>query len=633
MITFQMAKELIKKGDFFDTNLINFNINELDIDYDYEFHDSNSYENEYKITQERTLLHIAINCKNKKAIAGLLRAGVDRNIPVTKTTERKQRSITSGSSAWGAVNYGHWESWSPIIEKTKTVELAEITKDPEIIEMIRSRVTEEPIQDKKVESPKKDTVNPTTNVDEKNKKSPLVIAAASSSSKSDENAYTETDKKDSSAKLAGKVSDQKTLNVNQPKAAMPREGESPVDEIQDQLGKNLAVSPYKGKVIRKAGEKEKRKVHLYGFPNHAQAREQELSWLKYTVAKFFRVGKPLKEGKESTRLHKVIVDYLSSKDKKPVNIDGMCRRSFIIALSKILTENTGMPKLEFCIGNTIIRFIPSENNGTNRQKGNFKIEIGDCLDIKYGAGCITRLKYLYEANWDDSTDKSLRKKRILALFKAKLQRISTFTPNNFNKYGNIFIDSDRDTGSSRDQRIQQNIHFLNGLLLLVTTVEVLVRLYRSADGNIYPYTSQAAIKSDSFPVAIAQSRSLIMLIEGRISFEDFLGESIRDNYDKEQHRAYYGTVTGRGTIDNIDIMFEKLFAVNTTYNSTVSNLDFWKDLRKVYLSDNKDGCLVEGRSRMYFDLVEVYGSGAESDDGSSSYSSDEDISDIVEFKL
>lgn len=405
-----------------------------------------------------------------------------------------------------------------------------------------------------------------------------------------------------------------------------------INDIEKKLPISMSLNPYQDRIVRKTGEKEGKKISMYGFPTKDKGRKQEVDWLKQTVSRFFRVGRPLQPTKASHKIYIAIQESLAAEMNKPINITNLCRRSFIIALSKILSEQKHMPALEFKLGITNIKFIPSGEDGTKRQKGNFKMEVVDCFDLKYGEGCIKRITYLCETQWDDDTDKSLRRMKLRELFQKKLQTLSPFVYTDLNKYGNILIVSDRSDANPRDAKIISNINFLNGLLFLVSIVEVLVRLYRSTEGNVFPYSSQEAIMSDSFPVAIAQARSLILLLNGEIKFNDFFGETDRAGYDKKAHRAYFGAVTGIGTIDHIDIMLEKLFTINEHYNQFISESVFCCDFKKNYLDSNKDGYLVEGRSKMYFALKAVYGSGSESDDETSGYSSAEDNPEVLVYK-
>lgn len=404
-----------------------------------------------------------------------------------------------------------------------------------------------------------------------------------------------------------------------------------VEETDNKLLK-LQLNDYSGKIVKKLNKKDGRKISMYGFPNKNQAQNKEIMWQKQTVTKFFKLGKPLQEGKQSYKIYQHITAQIEAKDKKTLCLDGCCRRSLIIALSKIITKYKSTPNLVFQLGETVIKFIPADENGTRRQIGNFKMEISNCYDIAYGEGCMTRLNRLLEPRWDQNTsNQSQRKQVFLKLIANKLQKFTPFKYTDLNKYGNIKL-LDEETGDSSSKNMQ-NINFLNGLLFLVTTVEVLVRLYRTQEGHVFPYSDQNAIKSDSFPIAIAQARSLYLLLTGKITFIDFFGQSQKANYDSEQHRAYYGVATGKRTIDNIQMMLEKLLVINEKHNAFISNLEPWQDFKNDYLESNKEGYLLEGRSQMYFDLKCCYGSGSESDTESENYSSaDDELEEVIEFK-
>lgn len=394
----------------------------------------------------------------------------------------------------------------------------------------------------------------------------------------------------------------------------------------------LKIGNNAGLIAKKSAERDGRKISMYGFPDKIQAREEEVLWEKQVVTKFFKIGRPLKKAKQSYKIHQTIIKHINNTSNTPVNITGYARRSLIIALSKILTEHQGMPKLVFQLGDTIIKFIPSGENGTQRQIGNFKMEIPGIFDIAYGQGCNKRIQYLCQKPWDDAKNKLQRKAILLNHIEKSLEKLDPFTYRLFNKDGNIAINS-QESASSFDGKATANMHFLNGLMFLITVVEVLVRLYRSKEGNIFPYSNQKAIKSDSFPVAIAQARSILLLLENKISFDDFLGQSQRLDYNSEQHRAFFGAVTGRATIDHIEMMFKKLFAINNEYNELISDREVWQEFKTDYLKNNKKGKIIEGKSRMYFDLKDVYGSGSESDEDTSDYSDSDHYTSTSGMKI
>ena len=568
VIDIDAACKIIRDGKFFEVSTLTFDINKYVITTRDESHDSNSFENEHTYITEETLLHIAIQCKNKKAIKGLTQGGSNLALPLKETEKRRQRHVTSGSGFWGGGSWSEWEEWEPKVTTISTIELAQKTKDPKIISIFES---------------------PGLDLDD-------------------------SDHADSK-------------QLDEPK----------VDEIDEKL-KASKIDIYKDKVVKKTGERksDNRKVSMYGFPSKEVAKQKEFLWQKQVCDKFFKIGKPLREGTKSHDIHLQVTKQLSAKEKKPLVLDGLCRRSFIIALSKILTEHGEMPNLIFKIGTTQISFIPTDDNGKKRQLGNFKMEIENCFDIAYGNGCITRLKYFLEPSWDyDTTNKRRRKEILLKLITDRLPIFTPFTYRDLNKYGNIRV-FDEETCNPYDtksyEKIKPNLHFLNGLIFLVTIVEVLVRGYRTEKGEVFDYNDPKGIQSDSFPVAMAQARSLSLLLSGKIAFADFLGQSKTTD---EDYRASYGAVTAKGTIDNIQVMLEKLLLINERYNDYHSELEFWRDLKTTYLNSNNAGYLISGKSRMFCDLKADYGSGSESEDDSSDYSDSEEFSKdkIVAFKV
>lgn len=408
-------------------------------------------------------------------------------------------------------------------------------------------------------------------------------------------------------------------------------------------GLNKAViDPYKDKVVRAKQNKDGRQVSLYGFPDKAQASVFEYKWQQQVTHRFFRVGMPLSQNKRSFQIYTTIQNHINANPTKPIPVDNLPRRSFIIALTKIMSESGHMPELTFKIGITKIK-LTRESSFATRQQGNFSMKLIPELefDLAYGKGLEARLKNFTQPKWDRS-EKTYdeRQKQFLQLIEKNLTQLTPFTADDLNKYQNIRINSDKEAAEPSDERTKYNLHLLNALLFLITTVEVLVRLYRTEDGGLYTYPDlndnqrTRAQCSDNFPVAIAQSRSFSLLLEGEISFADFWGASMRNGLDNDQHRAYYGAVTGRNTIDYINIMMEKLSAINELYNNMVSNLSGWKAFNDTFNQSNKKGTIIEGRSRMYFDLKSGYGSGNESDpDTNYSDTEDSDLHDVTAFHI
>lgn len=80
-------------------------------------------------------------------------------------------------------------------------------------------------------------------------------------------------------------------------------------------------------------------------------------------------------------------------------------------------------------------------------------------------------------------------------------------------------------------------------------------------------------------------------------------------------------------------LMEKLFAINTHYNQIISNLSGWKVFSDTFKQSNHKGRVIEGRSRMYFDLKSGYGSGNESDpDSNYSDTEDQELDEIITFR-
>ena len=389
------------------------------------------------------------------------------------------------------------------------------------------------------------------------------------------------------------------------------------------------INFYENRMVKAQAKINSHTISMYGFYEREQAKKIQLKWQKKTYHQFFRLGEPLRRGKNSTRIFYQIFNFVKNDNCEPIIINNLSRRSFIIALSKTLTHYGYMPQVVFKLGSTVIQFTQSS---TGRQKGNFKM-ILPIPCITYGERCIEGLKNLIKPLWDENhANQRLRYRKFLKLFKDRLTEMKSFNYFDLNRHGNILINSELEADRF-DKNIQETLHFLNGLILLVTTVEVVVRFYRQPDGSLFSYDNESEKIHDAFPVAIAQARSLILLLNGKISFADFLGETIKPGYNHNQHRAYYGVVTGIACIDHLDIMFNKLFEINKKYNKLLQTSKTWKNFCNFYLESNPEGYFVEGRSRMYFDLLFVYGAGDESDSDPRDYSksSDSEVDDVIEF--
>ena len=89
-------------------------------------------------------------------------------------------------------------------------------------------------------------------------------------------------------------------------------------------------------------------------------------------------------------------------------------------------------------------------------------------------------------------------------------------------------------------------------------MELIVRFYRADLGIIGSYNDLNARRSNELPIVITQARSLILLLNDKTSLKDFIGESDCYADNKNEHRVKFGVLTGRCTIDNIDVVLEKL---------------------------------------------------------------------------
>ena len=376
--------------------------------------------------------------------------------------------------------------------------------------------------------------------------------------------------------------------------------------------------------------KKERKISMYGFPANADVHKQEIDWQQEVISKFFKLGKSYKAGAQSSFLYEKILQHIGELEpiKHPIDIDKVCRRSLIIALSKVLSEKEKMPHLFLKMGPTRIEIKPpakEQDYKRRRQRGNFQMKVGgERYDIAYGKMCMNKYRYLTQAKPDVSND-PLRVETLLKLFSEKIKSFESFSSADLNKSGKIRINQEP-PGVVTNIDVKQNVNFLNGLLFLVTVVEVLVRLYRDEKGQVFNYESSEARESDMFPVALAQTRSIRLLLSGQITFQDFLGESQQEAYNSEQHRALYGCVTGKETINHLSIMWSKLFAVNQKYNDWSLELEEWKKFKQDYQATYPESSFIHGKSGMYRDLTNLYGSGSESDSDNPDYSDHEDIS-------
>lgn len=368
---------------------------------------------------------------------------------------------------------------------------------------------------------------------------------------------------------------------------------------------------------------------LYAFNDEKQSISTAYRWQQHTANKFFRVGRSMRQNGQA----QIIYSHL--KKNNGMRLDNQIYyRSLIIALAKIISEKRRMPGFTFIMGSTTLLFLQSEQRASQRQIANFKMEIKGLTryPIKYGQGLIKRLNQMTVANFDKEKQKK-RWKKLLTLFKNRIKKVKPITLCHLNKYGLIRLTGE-DSATGADYvyqaKHQKNADLLNGLIMLITVVEVLNRLYRTAEGNLHHYNGlQCAQDSDAFPVAIAQAQALILLISGKITFNDFVGESKTYGDESDEHRAQYGAVTGQGTIDNQHIMRSKLRTISQhCFDKMTAN----SPIRKKFISEQRSqnrSCFVYGRTMLRGQLGFVYGDGNESDSSDSEYSDDEATTSLL----
>ncbi|MBS0350631.1 MAG: hypothetical protein JSR33_05480 [Proteobacteria bacterium] len=441
----------------------------------------------------------------------------------------------------------------------------------------------------------------------------------------------------------------KRLRIKSPVSELDSEirSETTTDKDEDKDKKNVSLTEkYEGKVMKNSvavdptGKSSLSKISLYGYPLKATALQKEQTRHERVVKKFFRIDKQLVEGRPSHILYNRITDQLKcdDQDKKPIKLDGYDRRSVIIVLSKILTEKNKMPTILFEVGITKISLVESKKESRKRQMGNCEMKIDGMSGLKYGKILMSSINGMTHGFGrppavDAQTD--ARKKKLLQLIAKKLPKISAFTLLDFNKYQRIRLEKE-DSFSALGQRqenkeaLNKKVHLLNSLLFLITIVEVIVRFYR-IKGEVHTYDDleykedkNKAIASDSFPVAIAQSRSLELLVYGEITFDDFLGESTFYEGKKADHRARYGAMTGQRIIDNLKILMDKFSDINSKFHEMSNKRGKQKEFVTTYEKYNTSAYFVDGGSRICRNLLWSYGHGNESGDDESDYSSDED---------
>ncbi len=674
-ISFVQAKELIVAGKDINPELFDFDISTLDIGTKYDSHDSSSYENWYTTTTRSTLLHIAIQCQNICAVDKLLKAGIDKEILKSTESVREQRQIDDSSGMFACTS--HYGEMHEVYRRTsddKTQEIAQRTNNPHILALLAGETI--PAAVYTLESMAEILSKHITAFQEVNgaliteeQRSKLINSLYKLARITDRNAEKENFKNKAAIeqwllRVDSSLKDSKSLKINELKPVLqalmkqvnifgnwldeltPKEVKNEpsedlssiesdgtsVDELTNMLASDkIDVSKYLEKTIKFQDNKGRA---AYGIPAKDLAQRVERKWLRRVTEKFLRVGRPMKPNSQSNTIYNRIREHLANNANQPFVVDGLVRRSFLIALSKILSKDKQMPNINFRLGVTDITFS-TENSYTYRQMGNFKMEFPSKYDLKYGAGLIARIQYLLGATWEKANIN--RKQKLLTLMRGKLNQLSPFDVNEVNNYGNIKLEEDasfeslsgkKEQKTAREKQ-QSSVHLLNAWLFLVSIVEVLVRLYRDEEGNVHDYDDKKGSESDSLPIAVAQARSLLLLMGQKISFTDFMGESKCYKGDAKLHRARYGIVTGRNTIDNLDVIDEKFCRLNALFNQAAIK----SEVKEEYFADNPAGtaAVIQGRSTMYRNLSSVYGIGDNESDSEDSAYSDEEDSDLSEI--
>lgn len=414
---------------------------------------------------------------------------------------------------------------------------------------------------------------------------------------------------------------QRRWRLIEPEQLIPKDFDLKRDSKDEDSKKESKLSPVVPMVMQPLPKMEAQKgvvylpkygtnMSFYRMADRAFALRKEYDWQKAVVKKFFKIGHPLKAGKSSSYIFNQLIKQIQApvKEKKYLFIDRQRPRSLLIALAKILSENSFLPTLHFQFGHTFISLLEVDESRRSNQRGNCKMVIaGRPYDLAYGKGADDQIQFMCKGHWEDGRQAWRRERKLVDLLSYKIPSFQPFSNLDFNQYNNVRLDGEN---PKYDKDTIDRVHFLNGLIFLITIVEVIARLYRDENGNLFSYKKESALISDDIPIALAQARSLLLLFNRKIKLNDLIGES-KDYKEKAPiHRAKYGIATGKQTIiDNSQIMLSKLEAINQKYHSMLFNKEM------------PAGKTITGRRSMYADLVKIYGNGAESDD---EYSSEDD---------
>ncbi len=290
---------------------------------------------------------------------------------------------------------------------------------------------------------------------------------------------------------------------------------------------------------------------LRAFPESLKQKAQEKEFSKQATVteRFFRVGKPLEQKKNSTKLYGEILTAIDMDWL--VELDDYSSRAVIIAVTKLMQKFKMFPKVVFKIGNTVLSCSPSDKR--DRQVGNLLVTIENLnVSPSYGNDIMGKLNPVLGA---ESLERELREIKLAKLLRLKSKIIQSFKPANFNQTGLIKIDgeaaySSQNAGNNNNlPAIRNAIHILNFLNFMHSIGEICRRLYRDKDGNLFPYSfPQPAKTSDRFPVAAFHTRVLNLMQSGTIRLDEVYGSG---------GKPPYGLVGGKSSIFNIDEVTQK----------------------------------------------------------------------------
>ncbi len=327
-------------------------------------------------------------------------------------------------------------------------------------------------------------------------------------------------------------------------------------------------------------------IYAYPAPDSQSKQliqEKEFKKQKQVTERFFWVRRDLQNGNSSTKLYGEINGGMVGN--WPVDLDGYSARSAVIAVSKILRDNMLFPTVTFKIGETKLECSPAVEASRARQVGNFVVNI-----IQLNSAPPYRAEIMNYLTPLVSNPQSIKRNKKLAfLFRRKGNKIASFEENEFNQRGQVKLADEDSYDSNKEQANQKNgqrpvknkikeaIHVLNFLNFMHTIGEVVRRLYRDVNGDLFDYESKEhkekyfknpktgtsyygpvlqqrstqlklAKPSDEFPVASFHARAFLLMSKGRNGF------TMNDIYGTAAgtvNAPKHGVVAAKETIEDI----------------------------------------------------------------------------------